>query len=258
MAEGKKYEIHLDNFDGPLDLLLHLIDKNKMDIYDIPIAVITEQYLAYLDEAREMDLEVASEFLLTAATLLNIKAKMLLPKRKNPDGEAEQEEDPRAELVQRLVEYRFYKETAQMLQQKEQYESTYMLKPHDIEQMTSELEPGNPVENVTLDQLMQAFMQVMEQAAEPEDAHQLTLAKEEYLVEDSIAEIRQRLRLENSVEFTSLFQRGDRKRKIITVFMALLELCRLGELTFQQQSSFGALWIFPRQNSSTVSQSADE
>ncbi|MBR4944991.1 MAG: segregation/condensation protein A, partial [Peptococcaceae bacterium] len=81
---------------------------------------------------------------------------------------------------------------------------------------------------------------------------------EEYLVEDSIAEIRQRLRLENSVEFTSLFQRGDRKRKIITVFMALLELCRLGELTFQQQSSFGALWIFPRQNSSTVSQSADE
>ena len=80
MSDGKKYEIHLDYFDGPLDLLLHLIDKNKMDIYDIPIAVITEQYLAYLDEAREMDLEIASEFLLTAATLLNIKAKLLLPK----------------------------------------------------------------------------------------------------------------------------------------------------------------------------------
>ena len=79
MPEGKKYEIHLDNFDGPLDLLLHLIDKNKMDIYDIPIAVITEQYLQFLDEAREMDLEIASEFLLIAATLLSIKAKMLLP-----------------------------------------------------------------------------------------------------------------------------------------------------------------------------------
>lgn len=86
MAESKKYEIHLDNFDGPLDLLLHLIDKNKMDIYDIPIAVITEQYLAYLEDAREMDLEIASEFLLIAATLLNIKARMLLPKRKTADG----------------------------------------------------------------------------------------------------------------------------------------------------------------------------
>ena len=248
MSDGKKYEIHLDNFDGPLDLLLHLIDKNKMDIYDIPIAVITEQYLAYLDEAREMDLEVASEFLLTAATLLNIKAKMLLPKRKNADGELEPEEDPRAELVQRLVEYRFYKETAQVLQQREQYESTYMLKPHDIEQLTSALEPGNPVENITLDQLMQAFLQVMEQAEETEEEHQLTLEKEEYLVEDSIRLIRQRLGQEKSIEFTTLFRRGDRKRKIITVFMALLELCRLGELTFQQQNNFGALWIFPKHN----------
>ena len=116
MSEGKKYEIHLDNFDGPLDLLLHLIDKNKMDIYDIPIAVITEQYLQFLDEAREMDLEIASEFLLIAATLLSIKAKMLLPKRRNAEGELIEEEDPRAELVQRLVEYRFYKETAELLQ----------------------------------------------------------------------------------------------------------------------------------------------
>ena len=99
MSEGKKYEIHLDNFDGPLDLLLHLIDKNKMDIYDIPIAVITEQYLQFLDEAREMDLEIASEFLLIAATLLSIKAKMLLPKRRNAEGEVIEEEDPRAELV---------------------------------------------------------------------------------------------------------------------------------------------------------------
>lgn len=253
MSDGKKYEIHLDNFDGPLDLLLHLIDKNKMDIYDIPIAVITEQYLAYLDEAREMDLEIASEFLLTAATLLNIKAKLLLPKRKNADGELEQEEDPRAELVQRLIEYRFYKETAQLLQSREQTEATYMLKPHDIDLMTSELEPGNPVEDVTLDMLMKAFMQVMEQADLEEESHQLTLEKEEYLVEDSIRDIRQRLHRENSIEFATLFKRGERKRKIITVFMALLELCRLGELTFQQQNNFGALWIFPKRGENSCS-----
>lgn len=247
MSEGKKYEIHLDNFDGPLDLLLHLIDKNKMDIYDIPMAVITEQYLAYLEEAREMDLEIASEFLLIAATLLNIKARMLLPKRRMAEGEEAVEEDPRAELVQRLVEYRFYKETAQVLQQREQYESTYMLKPQDIEQLTSALEPGNPLEHVTMEQLMQAFVQVMEQAEDVAEEHQLTLAKEEYLVEDSMAQIRQRLCQAHSIEFTTLFRRGDRKRKIITVFMALLELCRLGELTFQQQNNFGALWIFPRE-----------
>lgn len=95
MAESKKYEIHLDNFDGPLDLLLHLIDKNKMDIYDISIAVITEQYLAYLEEAREMDLEIASEFLLIAATLVNIKARMLLAKTENSRREELPEDDPR-------------------------------------------------------------------------------------------------------------------------------------------------------------------
>lgn len=245
MTDGKKYEIHLDNFDGPLDLLLHLIDKNKMDIYDIPIAVITEQYIHYLQEANEMDLEIASEFLLIAATLLNIKAKMLLPKRKTAEGESIQEEDPRTELVRRLVEYRFYKETAQVLQQREQYESTYMLKPQDIEQLTSVLEPGNPLEHVELTQLMHAFAQVMEQTVE--ETRELTLAKEEYLVEDSIIHIRERLQHEHSIEFITLFQRGDHRRKIITVFMALLELCRLGELTFQQQHNFGALWIFPKQ-----------
>lgn len=251
MAESKKYEIHLDNFDGPLDLLLHLIDKNKMDIYDIPIAVITEQYLAYLEEAREMDLEVASEFLLIAATLLNIKAKMLLPKRKIAEGEAEQEEDPRAELVQRLIEYRFYKETAQLLQQREQQENDYMLKPQDIEQLTGALEPGNPLEHITMQQLLQAFAQVMEQAGAPASP-ELTLTKEEYLVEDSMMEIQQRLQQEKSVEFVTLFGRGASRRKIITVFMALLELCRLGALTFQQQNNFGTLWIFPKQQADEV------
>ena len=246
MSEGKKYEIHLDNFDGPLDLLLHLIDKNKMDIYDIPIAVITEQYLQFLDEAREMDLEIASEFLLIAATLLSIKAKMLLPKRRNAEGEVIEEEDPRAELVQRLVEYRFYKETAELLQQKEPKEATFMLKPQDIDKLTGALDQGNPLEDVTLEQLMQAFAQVMEQLELPEEKHELLLSKEEYLVEDSMEQIRTRLKTENSIAFTTLFQKQDSKRKVITVFMALLELCRLGELSFQQQENFGPLWIFPK------------
>lgn len=244
MAEGKTYQIHLDNFDGPLDLLLHLIDKNQMDIYDIPIAVITAQYLDFLEDAREMDLEIASEFLLTAATLLNIKARMLLPRRPSNDGEPE--EDPRAELVRRLVEYRFYKETAQLLRSREQKEPSYMLKPQDVERMTRELEPGNPLENVTPEQLWRAFAQAMEQAAAEEAPHELTLVREEYLVEDCIEEVRDRLKRDGGTEFSALFGRGSSRRKIITVFMALLELCRLGELTFRQQSNFGALWVFPK------------
>lgn len=197
-----------------------------------------------------MDLEIASEFLLIAATLLNIKAKLLLPKRKTVEGELVIEEDPRAELVCRLVEYRFYKETAQILQQREQYEGTYMLKPQDIEQLTSALEPGNPLEHIKLEQLMYAFAQVMKHTVE--ETAELTLSKEEYLIEDSILEIQQRLKREHSVEFVTLFQHGVNRRKIITIFMALLELCRIGELTFQQQHNFGTLWIFQKQQGDEV------
>lgn len=242
MTDGKKYQVHLNNFDGPMDLLLHLIDKNKMDIYDIPIAEITEQYIHFLDEAREMDLEIASEFTLTAATLLYIKAKMLLPKRKR--GEEEEEEDPRAELVQRLVEYRFYKEMAHTLQEKELEEDTFMLKEQDIERLTGELEPGNPVENITIRQLFRAFREVMEQVEE--ETPEIEMSREEFLIEDCIEEIRTRLKEEEGLEFSALFRKKAPKRQIITIFMALLELCKLGELTFQQKNNFGSLWIFSR------------
>ena len=121
-----------------------------------------------------------------------------------------------------------------------------MLKPQDIDKLTGALDQGNPLEDVTLEQLMQAFAQVMEQLELPEEKHELVLSKEEYLVEDSMDQIRTRLKTENSIAFTTLFQKQDSKRKVITVFMALLELCRLGELSFQQQENFGPLWIFPK------------
>lgn len=243
MGEEQSYQVHLDNFDGPLDLLLHLIEKNKMDIYNIPIAAITEQYMHYLEDARQMDLEIASEFLLLAATLIQIKAKMLLPKKKNE--KEENELDPREELVQRLLEYKFYKEAALTLQQWEMQGSVYMLKPVDVEGLSKELTPGNPVENVTLDALYRAFQQVMEEAV-PEERASLLLQREEYHVEVYMEEIKDRLRREKSLTFVSLFMKGDSKRKIITIFLALLELCKLESLTFQQQEMFGTLWIFPR------------
>ncbi len=250
MAERRTYQVHLDNFDGPLDLLLHLIDKNKMDIYDIPIADITAQYLAFLEEAREMDLEIASEFLLTAATLLEIKARMLLPRRA---AEEAPETDPRAELVRRLVEYRFYKETAQMLRAREQKAPAYMLKPQNVERLTRDLAPGNPLENVTPEALWEAFAQVMEHAA-AEAPRAIALERETYSVEDCMEEVRGRLRAAGTggVPFAALFPRGSSKRRIITLFLALLELCRLGELTFRQQNNFDPLWIYPREMRSEV------
>lgn len=244
MGEEQSYQVHLDNFDGPLDLLLHLIEKNKMDIYNIPIAAITEQYMHYLEDAQQMDLEIASEFLLLAATLIQIKAKMLLPKKKNE--KEENELDPREELVQRLLEYKFYKEAALTLQQWEMQGSAYMLKPVDVEGLSKELTPENPVENVTLDALYRAFQQVMEEAV-PEERASLLLQREEYHVEVYMEEIKDRLRREKSLTFVSLFMKGDSKRKIITIFLALLELCKLESLTFQQQEMFGTLWIFPRE-----------
>lgn len=243
MGEENKYKVRLDNFEGPLDLLLHLIDKHKMDIYDIPIATITEQYMTYLEEARQMDLDIASEFLLLAATLINIKAKMLLPKK---PSELEQEEaDPREELVRRLLEYKFYKEAATALQQRENLSAEYMLKPVDIDLLVRELEPGNPVENIGLAGLYQAFCQVLE-AAVPEERASLLLQREEFYVEEYMEQIKQRLQQENSLEFSTLFPSGAPKRQIITIFLALLELCKLDYLNFQQQGLFTPLWIFPK------------
>lgn len=244
MTEQKKYEVHLDNFDGPMDLLLHLIDKNQLNIYDIPIAFVTEQYLAFLEEAREMDLEIASEFLLVAATLLSIKAKMLLPPRKR-NGEDEEPEDPRAELVQRLVEYRFYKETAQLLEEKQPKEVTYMLKPQDIAGYAKMIGPGNPLENISLLEFSAMFKAALEQAEIEFVVPTMEMSREDYSVEDTIEEIRHRLKNESNLMLTSLFHKGDHPRKIITVFLALLELTRLGTLVFRQKESFGPVWLFP-------------
>ncbi|MBR6755895.1 MAG: segregation/condensation protein A [Peptococcaceae bacterium] len=249
MTEENKYQVHLNNFDGPLDLLLHLIEKNKVDIYDIPIASITEQYLEYLAEARQMDLEIASEFLLLAATLINIKAKMLLPKKIMDNGE--EEVDPRQELVQRLLEYKFYKEAAVVLQQRENKEPEYMLKPVDIEQLMQDLKPENPVENIGLAGLYRAFCQVME-AAEPEEKESMILVREEYYVEDSMEQIKERLEKEKSIEFSTLFPPKAPRRQIVTIFLALLELCRLDYLNFQQEGLFTPLWIFPKTEAKEV------
>ena len=236
------YQIQLDNFEGPLDLLLHLIDKNKIDIYDIPIASITDQYLSYLEEAQQLDLDVASEFLLMAATLINIKAKMLLPKK--TILEEEEPLDPREELVARLLEYKFYKEAAKQLKENEEQAGGYVVKEIDIACLMKDFKPANPVANITLQQLLDAFEKVIIHVVE--EPPTMTLEREEFDVEQLMEEIVVKLHQCEGLAFTDLFHPKESKRKIVSVFLAILELCKLDRLQFQQRDNFGHLWVFAR------------
>jgi len=230
-------DIHLDNFDGPLDLLIHLIDVNQMDIYDIPIAEITRQYLAFLEDAKEMDLEIASEFLVMAATLLSIKAKMLLPKTKPQ----EEEEDPREELVQQLLEYKFYKNMAEVLKENAAIAGEEQFRSIDVEELSKSFPPGNPVKDLSLNDLWSAFQQVLLHIKE--EPPLLVIAKEDYDVEKMMDSLLEVLKNNDAVEFSSLFSMHDTKRKVISVFLAILELYKLGAILLRQEETFGTLTI---------------
>ncbi len=240
----EKYRIHLDNFDGPLDLLLHLIDKNKLDIYDIPIAAVTEQYMAYLEEAEQMNLEIASEFLVIAATLINIKAKMLLPKKTLV---APEEPDPRDELVARLLEYKFYKEMAAVLQENAELSSNFLTREVDIAALSKDFTPINPVANISLEQLFEAFQNILVHVREEPPVIQLE--REEYDIEDMMRTLLEQLDCQHSVKFQDLFLPTDSKRKVITMFLALLELLKLNRILIKQQENFADLWIFSAEQS---------
>jgi len=237
----EKYNVHLNNFEGPLDLLMHLIDVNQMDIYDIPIAEVTVQYLAFLEEAREMDLEVASEFLVMAATLISIKAKMLLPK----DKQVQEEEDPREELVNKLLEYKFYKNMAEVLKENAVTAGEQSFREIDVEELAKSFTPDNPVENISLNDLWQAFSKVLLHIKEEPPV--LIVDKESYDVEEMMEALVHKLEKEGAMSFEGLFAPSDSKRKVISVFLAVLELYKVGALLIKQEENFGQLWLALRE-----------
>jgi segregation and condensation protein A len=216
------YRIELESFQGPLDLLLHLIRKNELDIYDIPISEITSQYLAYLEIMRELDLELASEFLVMAATLMYIKSRMLLP----VDEEEEEEEeggDPREELIRRLIEYQKYKKAAEEL-------AGMPVLYHDI-YVRPEADTGTQSENVfteaTIFQLMDAFQKVLTEA---DKRTPVEVTRDTFTMENGVNLIESRLSDQPSTSFTGLFSGLFNRRKIITVFLSVLEMIRRGRL----------------------------
>jgi len=229
--------LRLARFEGPLDLLLHLIKRDEIDIYDIPIAHITQQYLAYLDLMRSFDLEIAGEFLVMAATLMRIKAKMLLPLP--AVGEEEDEGDPREELVQRLVEYRQYKEAAGTLKHRE--EERRLLYERGMLPADDEMGPL-PLAPATLFDLLTALNRVL--ARVPERVV-YDVQAEAYDVEDKMALIT-RLSESGVVSFASLMMRCRVRAEMIVTFMALLELVKLGAVSVIQDEAFGEISIVAR------------
>jgi segregation and condensation protein A len=230
------YRLQLSNFEGPLDLLLHLIKLNEVDIYDIPIATIADQYVAFLDMMQELDLDVASEFLLMAATLMEIKSRMLLPT--DPDEE-EPEEDPRFELIEQILEYKKYKEYSGHLGERADAEGM-------IFQRTSkediDIETGEPLLEASIFQLMEAFKRVLEYASE-ETFSEITL--EEVSVEDKMEELRTRLQEKNNILLEEIFEGQTRTKAIlIATFLALLELIRLKEVAARQKTQFDEIRLF--------------
>jgi segregation and condensation protein A len=217
------YRIELESFQGPLDLLLHLIRKNELDIYDIPIAEITGQYLAYLDIMRELDLEVASEFLVMASTLMYIKSRMLLPV--DEEEEEVEGEDPREELIRRLIEYQKYKRAAEELAGMPVLYHDIFVRPEG--KAETDISTEEPYIEATIFQLMDAFQGVL---AEADRRTPVEVTRETFTMEDGIELIVSRLTVQPSESFNGLFSGLDSRRKIITVFLSLLELIRRGRL----------------------------
>jgi len=227
--------IRLESFEGPLDLLLHLIKKEEIDIWNIPIAHITEQYLEYLQIMRDLNINMAGEWLLMAATLIYIKSRMLVPQEPAGDPAAEQEEDPRTELVYQLLEHQKFKNAAEMLHTREEIETAVWSKP------PAELrEEGEEVVAVTIFDLLRAFHQVIKRF---ETQRMMEVEAEQVTVEDRIADIRKRFLVRDKILFSSFFAEARSKTYLIVTFLALLELSRMNEIRLYQKKAFDEIVI---------------
>jgi segregation and condensation protein A len=226
-----------DVYEGPLDLLLDLIRKQDIDIYDIPIAKITAQYLAYVEKIRELDVNVAADFIYMAAVLIHIKSKMLLPR--DPDAPAEEQEDPRGELVNRLLEHEKFKSAAQMLLQKQQIEDAVRTNPALKEFMEDEgTEPEMAADVIDL---VKTFQQILERVR---TRPVINVNEETVTVGQMIDYLRRRLALESTpIRLKQLLMRVPSRQALVCMFLALLEMVRLQAIQVRQDKLFGEIAV---------------
>jgi segregation and condensation protein A len=236
------YTVKLESFEGPLDLLLYLIRKNEVNIYDIPIALITEQYLGYIELMQELNLDVAGEFLVMAATLIHMKSRTLLP-RPDPTQDDVLEEDPREALVRRLLEHQKYKAAAELLHEREALRGAQYMRPDAsvAEAAGDEYEPELEVDLFTL---LAAFRGVLERANRRPN---MVLPPEQISIEDRIQKLLSRLSEHEACGFEELFEDGDGSRAfMIVTFLAVLEMIRLKLIRVFQSGSFHAIRVYKR------------
>ncbi len=240
--ETTEYAIKLDIFEGPLDLLLYLIKKNEIDIYNIPVALITEQYLQYLKIIKSLNLDLAGEYLVMASTLIHIKSKMLLPVPDEPSDE-EKEEDPRAELVRQLLEYQTFKEAATALEARPLLERDVFKRSAPVEDKEEKLtEDEDELIEVNVFELIEAFHRLVSRIDKKE---LLEIDLEKLSLTDIINEVMERLTSEKNLTFEELLGERIDRRRVIYTFLAVLELIKMKMIKAYQTSAFGVIRIFP-------------
>jgi segregation and condensation protein A len=235
------YPVRLQNFEGPLDLLLHLIKTHEVDIYDIPIALITQQYLEYIDVMQELNLDVAGEFLVMAATLIHIKSRMLLPR---PDpAQEDPDEDPREALVRRLLEHQKFKAAAELLHERETIRSAQWTRADGpIAEIAGE--PPEPEIEVDLFSLISAFRSVVERAKHRPKVY---LPGEQIPIEARIEQLLARLSETEACGFEDLFADMNSRAGLIVTFLAILEMIRLKLIRVFQSGAVGGIRIYKRE-----------
>ena len=239
--------VKLEAFEGPLDLLLHLIEKNKVDIYDIPISMITEQYLEYIEQMEKEDMDVMSEFLVMAATLLDIKCRMLLPREVNEEGE---EEDPRAELVERLIEYKLCKFMSYELKDRQIDAVKSLFKkptlPAEVLDYEAPIDYGALVGDNDLFKLNRIFQAIMKRQTDKIDPIRSRfgrIEKDEINLEERTAQIGEFIRFHKTFSFRELLENQNSKMDIVVTFLVILELMKTGDIRIAQDKLFDDIMI---------------
>jgi len=231
------YKVKLNIFEGPLDLLLFLIRKEKIDIYDIPISRITKQYLEYMELMKMLDLEIAGEFLVMAATLMHIKSKMLLPPEESEESE-EAEEDPREELVRRLLEYKKFKDAADKLKKMREEQAGVFMRRGEGEKGKVVSEDGTEYFEASLFDLISAFRKAL--TSVPKEVFH-KVVKNEFSVSDKIHQIYHALAMNSRAKFSSFFGEARNRDEVVVTFLAILELMKMNEIIAVQGAVFGEI-----------------
>lgn len=239
--------VKLNVFEGPLDLLLHLIDKNKIDIYDIPIVEITDQYMEYIHAMEKEDLGVMSEFMVMAATLIDIKCRMLLPKEVNEEGE---EEDPRAELVQKLLEYKMYKFMSYELKDRLDEAAGVYFKnetiPDEVKAYREPVDPQELLRGLTLEKLNHIYKSIVRKQVDKLDPIRSkfgTIEKEEVSLSDKMLEMREYAMQHKQFSFRKLMEGQKSRIQLIVTFLSILELMKMGHIQVQQENLFDDILV---------------